>query len=207
MAHDEKPRTVYWLDDNLYLNITNKCSNRCVFCFRNFKRGVGNFTLKLVAEPTFEEVVEELNENIRRRVWKEVVFCGFGEPTARLDLLLELARYVKRRNSIPIRVNTNGQGKLINPNRNVVAELKAAGVEKISISLNASDQETYNEVCKPNVAGAFDAVLEFIQDARKALDVEVTAVTTQEIDIHQIEALTRKLDVKFRLRPCIPCFW
>ncbi len=206
-ARDEKPRTVYWLGDSLYLNITNKCSNRCIFCFRNFKSGVGNFVLKLTTEPTFEDISEELDEIIRPRVWKEIVFCGFGEPTARLDLLLELAYYLKKGYSIPIRVNTNGHGNLLNPNRNVVAELKAAGVEKISVSLNASDQETYGEVCKPNVAGAFDAVLEFIQDAKNTLDVEVTAVATQEIDIHKVESLAQNLGVKFRLRPCIPCFW
>jgi len=208
MVRDEEPRTVYWLDDKLYLNITNKCSNRCVFCFRNFKRGVGDFTLKLAEEPSFEDVSKELDESMRGSVWKEAVFCGFGEPTARLDLLLELSRYVKKRiGNLPIRVNTNGHGNLLNPKRNVVAELKAAGVERVSVSLNAGDEDTYNEVCKPNIAGAFEAVLEFIQKAKQTFEVEVTAVTTPEIDIHKVEELADKMDVKFRLRPCIPCFW
>ena len=88
MVRDEKPRTVYWLDDKLYLNITNKCSNRCIFCFRNFKRGVSDFTLKLPEEPSFEQVALELDEAMKRKRWREVVFCGFGEPTERLDLLL-----------------------------------------------------------------------------------------------------------------------
>lgn len=207
MVRDKKPRTVYWLDNKLYLNITNKCSNRCIFCFRNFKHGVGDFTLKLATEPSFLDVAKDLDETVGQKVWKEIVFCGFGEPTARLDLLLELAHYLKERINLPIRVNTNGHGNLLNPNRNVVAELKDAGVEKISVSLNAGDEETYNEVCQPNVKGAFDAVLKFIRDSKKTLDVEVTAVTTQEIDVHKVEALAEKLGVKFRLRPCIPCFW
>jgi TatD family-associated radical SAM protein len=208
MVRDEKPRTVYWLGDRLYLNITNKCSNRCIFCFRNFKSGVGDFTLKLAGEPSFEQVADEFEEAMRKSAWKEVVFCGFGEPTARLDLLLELARWIKKHHrSVALRLNTNGHGNVLNPNRDVVAELKAAGVTKVSVSLNAGDEETYSEVCKPSFAGAYAAVLEFIEKAKTALDVEVTAVPTPEVDLHKVEALAQKMGVKFRLRQYIPCFW
>ena len=208
MVRDEKPRTVYWLDDKLYLNITNKCSNKCIFCFRNFKRGVGDFTLKLAEEPSFEQVTTELKAAMRRKAWSEIVFCGFGEPTERLDLLLELARWIKKHYSnVPIRVNTNGHGYALNVGRDVAAELKATGVEKVSVSLNAGDEETYNEICKPVFAGAYIAVLDFIDKAKRVLDVEVTAVTTPEVDLHKVEALAKQMGVKFRLRQCIPCFW
>jgi cyclic pyranopterin phosphate synthase len=208
MVRDSKPRTVYWLDDKLYLNITNKCSNRCIFCFRNFKRGVGDFTLKLAEEPSFEQVKKEFEEAMRSKIWKEVVFCGFGEPTERLDLLLQLAQWIRKSyGNVVMRVNTNGQGNTLNPERDVVAELKTAGVEKVSVSLNAGDEETYNEVCKPSFEGAYAAVLEFIEKAKPVLDVEVTAVTTPEVDIYKAEALAKQLGVKFRLRQCIPCFW
>ena len=209
MVRDEKPRTVYWLDDKLYLNITNKCSNKCIFCFRNFKRGISDFTLKLDAEPSFEQVAAEVDLAMRRKVWKEVVFCGFGEPTERLDLLLTLARCVKWRYEEPvaIRVNTNGHGYVLNAGRDVAAELKAAGVDKVSVSLNAGDEETYNEVCKPIFAGAYAAVLDFIEKAKRVLEVEVTAVTTPEVDLHKVEALAKQMGVKFRLRQCISCFW
>jgi cyclic pyranopterin phosphate synthase len=208
MVRDEKPRTVYWLGDNLYLNITNKCSNKCIFCFRNFKRGVGDFTLKLAEEPSFEQVTKELEEAMRRKAWREIVFCGFGEPTERLDLLLTLAHWIRQKyHSVALRVNTNGHGYVLNAGRDVVAELKAAGVDKLSVSLNAGDEETYDEVCKPSFAHAYAAVLEFIEKAKPALDVEVTAVTTPEVDLHKIEALAKQIGVKFRLRQCIPCFW
>ncbi len=169
MARDEKPRTVYWLDNKLYLNITNKCSNKCIFCFRNFKRGVGDFTLKLSEEPSFEQIALELDEAMKRKRWKEVVFCGFGEPTERLDLLLMLARCIKWRYDDPvaIRVNTNGHGYALNAGRDVVGELKAAGIDKVSVSLNAGDEETYSEVCKPALTGAYDAVLDFIEKAKR----------------------------------------
>ena len=209
MVRDEKPRTVYWLDDKLYLNITNKCSNKCIFCFRNFKRGISDFTLKLDADPSFEQIAGELEAAMRRKVWKEVVFCGFGEPTERLDLLLILARCVKWRYVEPlvIRVNTNGHGYVLNAGRDVAAELKAAGVDKVSVSLNAGDEETYNEVCKPAFAGAYTAVLAFIEKAKRVLEVEVTAVTTPEVDLHKVEALAKEMGVTFRLRQYIPCFW
>jgi len=208
MVRDSKPKTVYWLDDKLYLNITNQCSNRCVFCFRNFKQGIGDFTLELAEEPSFEQVANDLGEAMRKKAWKELVFCGFGEPTTRLDLLLNLARYARNHHSnIRIRVNTNGHANALNPNRNVVAELKAAGVEKVSVSLNAADEETYNEICKPNFTEAYAAVLEFTAKAKSVLDVEVTAVTTPEVNVHKVEALANQLGVKFRLRQCVPCFW
>jgi TatD family-associated radical SAM protein len=208
MVRDERPRTVYWLGDKLYLNITNKCSNRCFFCFRNFKRGVGDFTLKLDEEPSFGQVTMELGEAMRKKAWKEVVFCGFGEPTERLDLLLEVAQWIKRRyGNVAIRLNTNGHGIALNADRDIVAELKAAGVDKVSVSLNAHNEETYNEICKPAFAGAYAAVLEFIEKAKGVLDVEVTAVTTPEVDLHKVEALAKRMGVNFRLRQCIPCFW
>ena len=209
MVRDDKPRTVYWLDNKLYLNITNKCSNKCIFCFRNFKRGVGDFTLKLSEEPSFEQIAFELDEAMKRKRWKEVVFCGFGEPTERLDLLLMLARCIKWRYDEPvaIRVNTNGHGYALNAGRDVVGELKAAGIDKVSVSLNAGDEETYSEVCKPALAGAYDAVLDFIEKAKAKLDVEVTAVTTPEVDLRKAEELAKQMGVKFRLRQHIPCFW
>jgi TatD family-associated radical SAM protein len=209
MVREEKPRTVYWLEDKLYLNITNKCSNRCVFCLRNFKSGIGDFTLRLDREPTVEQVVVELEEAMRRRAWKEVVFCGFGEPTERLDLLLAISKWVRNRvgKAIPIRVNTNGHGCLINPRRDVAKELREAGVDKVSVSLNTADEETYNEVCKPSSPGAFTAVLEFIRRAKDSLSVEVTAVTTPETDLHKVEDLAIELGVRFRIRQYIPCFW
>ena len=138
MVRDEKPRTVYWLDDKLYLNITNKCSNKCIFCFRNFKRGVGDFTLKLSEEPSLEQIALELDEAMKARKWKEVVFCGFGEPTERLDVLLAVARWIRQRcgSSLSVRLDTNGHGYELNKGRDVVEELKAAGVFKVSVSLN-----------------------------------------------------------------------
>ena len=209
MVHDETPSTVYWLENNLYLNITNQCSNRCIFCIRNFKKGVADFNLRLKEEPTVATVISELKQALYRKNWKEIVFCGFGEPTAKLDVLLEIAQWIRQQYSktIPIRLNTNGHGNALNPGRNVAKELKVAGVTKVSVSLNAGDEETYNEVCKPEFTGAYAATLEFIRNAKTELETEVTAVTTPEINLQKARDAAKALGVKFRLRECIPCFW
>ncbi len=200
---------MYWLDNKLYLNITNRCSNCCFFCLKNFRRGVGGFNLKLAEEPSFAQIVGELGEVLNMRGWDEVVFCGFGEPTERLDVLLEVARWIRQHYSRPIkiRVNTNGHGYLLNPGRNVAAELKAAGVDKVSVSLNSSDKETYNEICRPTFADAYEAIIDFIRKAKPALDVEVTAVRIPEVDIAKAKAVADGLGVKFRVREYILCFY
>ena len=208
-AKDEEPKTVYWMDNKLYLNITNQCSNRCFFCLKRYKRGVGGFNLKLSEEPSIAQITGELSEVLNMRSWDEAIFCGFGEPTERLDVLLEVARWIKQHYGRPlkIRVNTNGHGYVLNRGRDVAAELKAAGVDKVSVSLNSGDRETYMEICKPTFAGAFEAVIDFVQKAKSTLEVEVTVVRMPEVDIAKAQAVSDQLGVKFRIRDYIPCFY
>lgn len=211
MVDKEKPRIAYWLDTNsLYVNITNKCSNNCWFCFRNFKKGVGNFNLKLEREPTTAEVKAELEIALELRRWSEVVFCGFGEPTARLDVLLEIARWLRELcgSGVPIRLDTNGHAYALNQGTDVAEELRAAGVSSVSVSLNGHDEESYAENCRPTCDGGFETVLEFIKKAKIAgLDVEVSAVKMPEVNIEKVKAVAESLDVPLRVRDYIPCFW
>jgi TatD family-associated radical SAM protein len=209
MAQDEKPKTVYWLDNTLYLNITSKCSNSCFFCLKRYKRGVGGFNLKLAGEPSVTEITAELAEVLHMRSWDGLVFCGFGEPTERLDVLLEVARWVRQHYGRPlqIRVDTNGHGYVLNPKRDVAGELKVAGVDNVSVSLNAGDKETYMEICKPTFPDAYEAVLDFIRKAKLVLEVEVTAVRLPEVDLAKLQAVADGLGVVFRVREYIPCFY
>ena len=203
----KSPSVVYWLGNNLYLNITNRCPNNCYFCFRKFKGGIQGFNLKLRREPSPNEVIKELQEVINRKNWSEVVFCGFGEPLERLNCVLEVTRWIKKYSGRIVRIDTNGQGYLLNKGRKVVKELKEAGVDKISVSLNAHDKATYNQVCKPAFENAFENVLKFIKKARGEFDVEITTVTIPEVSIPKVREIARKLGVGFRLREYIPCFW
>jgi cyclic pyranopterin phosphate synthase len=199
---------VYWLGNSLYLNITNRCSNNCWFCFRNYKQGVGGFNLKLKDEPTATTVIAELEEALARRRWSEAVFCGFGEPTERLDILLEIAQWIKKRcPNLEIRLDTNGHGYALNKGRDVAKELKAAGIGKVSVSLNGHDEVSYGENCRPTFVGAFETVLVFVRKAKGETDVEVSAVRMPEVDLEKVKAVADALGVKLRVRDYIPCFW
>lgn len=207
-AQKSNPKIVYWMGNTLYLNVTNRCSNDCYFCFRKFKKGIREFDLKLKKEPTVNEVQKELSKVINKKKWNEVVFCGFGEPLERLDLVLEVTRWLKKQHIKTIRVDTNGHGYLLNRGRDVARELKDAGLQKISISLNASDNITYNKVCKPSFEDAYEMVLEFINKSLEAgLETEVTAVTISEVDIQKVKDLAERIGVQFSLRQYISFFW
>jgi len=153
------------------------------------------------------DVINELLTQIHRGHWREVVFCGFGEPTIRLDCVLQVTRWIKEHSDSRVRIDTNGHGYLLNPTHEVVVEFKGAGVDDVSVSLNGHDKETYDKVCSPIFPDAYEQVLEFIQKAKRRLNVEITAVRLREINILEVERLALQLGVKFRLREYIPCFY
>ena len=152
---------VYKIGNNLYVNLTNRCSNRCTFCVRNGKQTFEGYALWLKdGEPTAEQVERALGECD----CDEVVFCGFGEPTYRLDVMLEVCDYVHARGKAT-RLNTNGQGSIIN-GRDIAPEL-AGKLDGINISLNASCARLYDKLCRPIYADmAFDSMLFFAQSCR-----------------------------------------
>jgi cyclic pyranopterin phosphate synthase len=208
LKRDINPSVVYWIDNILYLNITNKCSNNCYFCLRRFRNGIREFNLKLKREPKIEEVIEKLRNVACKKNWKEIVFCGFGEPLERLDLVLEVTRQIKNQYWKTVRVDTNGQGYLLKKRIDVVNELKTAGVEKVSISLNAHNKEVYNQICKPIYEGAYENVLDFIKRAKEVgLETEATAVNVPEVKISKVKEVAESLGAKFVLREYIPLFW
>jgi TatD family-associated radical SAM protein len=192
--------TIYYeAHKNLYINLTNRCSADCVFCIRNFADGVYGYDLRLSKEPTAKEVIGAL-EGLDLSKYREIVFTGLGEPTLRFDVVLAVTRWLKSRN-IRVRLDTNGQAALINPGRDVVSELKAAGIDSISVSLNAESEEKYNKLCRPIHKNAYNAVLEFIRGARKAgISTRVTVVNVSEIDLEKCKKLADELDSDFHIR-------
>jgi len=194
------PSIVYWLEDRLYLNITNRCSNDCYFCLRRFKDGISGFNLTLQHDPSFIEITDALQGAMNRRSWREVVFCGFGEPLERLDCIVEVSKWVKRYFGLRIRVDTNGHGYLLNKGRDVAEELKAAGVDAVSVSLNAHDKKTYNKVCRPKFPDAFENVLDFVDRAKTRFYTEITAVDVPEVNIQKLEEMAIRTGVNFRVR-------
>ena len=188
----------YTLHGSRYLNLTNRCGIlRCAFCPKfSGAWSVKEFDMRLHHNPSADELVEAAGNPAD---YKEIVFCGMGESTMRLDVMLEVARRLREKGA-RLRLNTNGLGNLIN-GRDVAPEI-AALIPTISVSLNAQDEETYNRHCRPKDPGAYASVLEFIESARKSgADVTVTAIDgLPGVDVVACEAIADRLGVKFRKR-------
>ena len=192
----------YVVGDNLYLNLTNKCPCACTFCIRNHADGAyGSDPLWLEHEPDMDEIMADLRKRDLRK-YREVVFCGYGEPTERLDVLLETAAYLRSRENCPrLRINTNGLGDLIH-GRSIAKELCYA-LDCISISLNAPTEEEYMKVTRPKFANAFEGLQKFTKDCVKANRAEIIMSVVDVITPEQIEAskkLAEKLGAKLRVR-------
>lgn len=151
-----KDTYVYRIGDNLYVNLTSRCTNRCRFCVREGKTEYEGHALWLTGhEPTAEEVISLIGDPTR---YHEIVFCGFGEPTHRLSEMLKICDAVHAGGG-KTRLNTNGHGNVINQEN--IAPLLVGRLDGVNISLNAPTKEEYDEVCRPQIDGAFSAVLDF----------------------------------------------
>lgn len=185
----------YRIRDNLYLNITNRCTSRCSFCARFHGDYVKGHNLRLADEPDEEQLKKVIGDP---SVHKEIVFCGYGEPLLRFDLVRDLSCWIKRKGGY-VRINTNGHGNLINK-KNVLPELSGC-VDAISISLDAQDEETYNRICKPSFDNAFREVLSFIREAKRYIpDVQATVVGVEGVDIDKCRELMDELRVMLKVR-------
>jgi len=197
IAGEEYNATVaYKIRNSLYLNITNRCSNRCSFCAKFEDFTVKGHHLLLDHEPTATEVLAAIGSSTG---FDEVVFCGYGEPLLRLDLVKEVAAELKSRGA-KIRINTDGQANLVH-GRNILPEL-AGLADTVSVSLNAADAATYSDLCHtPFGEAGFQGVCDFLREAVKHIPTVVaTAVTVPGVDIAPIRQLALSLGVQFRER-------
>jgi TatD DNase family protein len=172
-----EPAFVYGLKDSLYINLTIRCNADCVFCDRKGEAVVKGHNLRIEREPSAEEVIEEIGDPTR---YAEIVFCGYGEPTIRLEAIKTIARWVKDHGG-KTRVNTDGHGNIINK-RNIVPELVGL-IDAVSISLNSTDPQQYGELMRLDGERYFPAMVEFSREAVRLLPrVVMTIVNLDEID-------------------------
>ena len=192
---------VYEVYKGLYINITNRCPCDCVFCLRNSADSVvSGESLWLDHEPSTDEIEQALN-SVDFSLYKEVVFCGYGEPCERLNELIFAASIIREKSKLPIRLNTNGLGDLINSKK--TAPLIAPYIDRISISLNAPDKETYNTLCRPSFGeGAYSAVIQFALDCKELIpDVTLSVVDVLNDDqIRKCQELCDSLGIRLRIR-------
>ncbi len=193
---DQTSKIAYRIRNSLYLNITNRCTNSCIFCakFRDFN--VKGHQLKLDHEPDFTEVIAAIGDPT---IYDEIVFCGYGEPLLRLDLVKQLATWL-RQYPVKIRINTDGQANLVHKH-NIIPELVGL-IDEISVSLNAPDATNYQRICQSGFGSAgYAGVKEFISLATQQLPkVVASAVTVPGIDIDKCKDIASQLGADFLAR-------
>jgi TatD family-associated radical SAM protein len=191
---------VYRGRDALYLNITNRCSCTCRFCLREWTDGLYGESLVLEREPDADEVTAGIEFAFAEGPADEVVFCGFGEPMMRLDVVLAITEWLHLRR-IRVRLDTNGHGALLNPDVDVPAALAAAGLDAVAVSLNAADPEAYDDICRPMFTKAHRAVIQFAEQClRHDIETTLTAVDYPGADLAGCEAVAEALGAGFRAR-------
>ncbi len=195
---------LYKIDNSLYVNLTNKCPCACTFCIRIDHDSVnGEDNLWLPYDPSIEEVLAEFEKHDLDS-YDQVVLCGYGEPLTRLEVALEVFKYIRSKSKVTIRINTNGLADLIH--KKPTAHLLEGYVDAISISLNAPTAEEYLAIARPKFGiESFGAMLKYAEDCKKYIK-EVTFSVVDVITKEQIEAcrkLAESMGTQFRVRAFI----
>lgn len=194
--NEPNPKTVY-------INLTNACTNSCVFCLRSQKDDVCGAEMWHDDNYTLEDIIEQFKKFPSA---KEVVFCGYGEPFLKKDMMKSFARYLRENYpDIKIRVNTNGHANAIYKT-NVAEEFKGL-IDEASISLNSDNAEQYDDICKPKIENAYDAVKDFIKSCNEAGIKTYASIVTgfdeRKINIENCEKIAEELGAEFRNREFI----
>lgn len=187
----------YRIANRLYLSITDRCTLDCAFCPKTREDfHVRGYDLTMDHRPDVAEIIAAIDDPTR---YDEVVFCGYGEPTLRLKVLLQVAAYIKQHGG-RVRVNTDGLVNLVHKD-DMLPEM-AKVVDALSVSLNAQDEATYERHCRPNLPGSYQAMLRFLQEAPRYIpEVTATAIEGLEgVDIAACQQLAERLGVRFRKR-------
>lgn len=188
--------------NKIYINMTNRCSCACTFCLRSLKEFGKDNSLWLKEEPT----VEEIKDLFGQYDWSgvaEIVFCGFGEPTMRLDDLLSLASWLKSVHpKVPIRINTNGLADLVHGED--TAKRMEGIIDTLSISLNASNAEKYLELTRnPYGLNSYESMLIFAKNAKKYVPHVVMTVVDiiGEEEVAACQKICDDYSLFLRVRP------
>lgn len=191
------PEIVYRLKNSLYVNLTIRCNADCVFCDRKGEAVIKGHNLRIESEPTPGEVIALIGDPA---AVEEIVFCGYGEPTIRLDAIKEVAAWVKARGG-KTRINTDGHGNVINK-RNIIPEL-AGLIDAVSISLNSTDPAQYGALMRLDGEKFFPAMVDFAKEAVKVIPrVVMTVVDLDEVDKEKARHLVEdEIGAVFSTRP------
>lgn len=192
-----QPKITYMIRNSLYLNLTLRCDADCIFCDRKGEAMVKGHNLHIGKEPSAQELIGEIGDPKR---FKEIVFCGYGEPTIRLDVVRQVAEYVKK-NGGATRLDTDGHGNVIN-HRHILPELKGL-IDSISISLNSTDPDEYRKLMGTPNGKQWESMLEFAKEAKDYIPkLYMSVVGVEGLDVESArEFVEKKFGAEFRFRP------
>jgi TatD DNase family protein len=199
MQDDLPDKYVYKIRNSLYLNITNRCSNNCDFCPRLTEPVVKGHYLKIKKEPTAERVIDDIKALGNPKKFDEVIFCGYGESTTRIDVVKKVAKWLKD-NGCKTRINTNGHANLI-AQKDILPELKGL-FDTISISLNFHSPDLYDNHCRPIFKKTWEGILDFAEKAKQDSPKVVLSVVSgcKDVDVKKCREIANKIGVNFRKR-------
>ncbi len=198
ISNEKNPETVY-------VNLTNACTNDCIFCLRNEKDDVCGSKMWHDDKYTLEDIISQFEEF--KPTPKQVVFCGYGEPFLKKDMMKSFAKFLRKKYpEIKIRVNTNGHANAVY-NTNITEEFKGL-LDEASISLNSDNSEEYEEICRPKIKNAYEEVKKFITACNNAGIKTYASVVTgfdneHNIDVENCEKIALELGAEFRNREFI----
>lgn len=190
----------YPFEGHLYMNLTNRCTNKCKFCIRFTPSGVDGIDLWLEREPTVEEIKAALIK-AEFKNYDEIVFCGYGEPMLRWEAIVEVAEFIRKNSDAKIRINTNGHANRA-AGKDVTPYLEGL-IDAISISLNAKNAKEYNDICVCDYGeDGFYEMLDFAKKAKRYVPKVVLSVvdTISEEDIEACRKIAEETGVEYRVR-------
>ena len=194
----------YLLDNNMYINLTNLCTNDCIFCIRSLNEEVAGSNLNLSSENiSYDEVITQIKEKMTPEI-KEIVFCGYGEPLLKLELIKKIASFTKEKYpQIPTRINTNGQANVIYK-KNIIPEIKGL-IDKVSISLNSDNAKQYQELSKSKFGeDVYEEIKSFAKlCVESSIDTTMSIVTGYQdniVNVDNCKQIAKELGVKLRIR-------
>lgn len=186
----------YQIGESLYVNVTNRCNADCVFCDRKGEAVINGYKLKMskLEEPEAEVYISQIGDP---KKYREIVFCGYGEPTIRWEVVKQVAKYVKE-NGGKTRMNSNGHGNFINK-RDITPELKDV-IDTISISLNSTDKTQYAKLMRVDES-LHAEMIDFAQKAKHFTHVVMSIVGLSSVDTENAKQfVTNQIGVDFRER-------
>ena len=168
---------------DLRISVTDRCNFRCRYCMPREEFGKGHDFLPKTEILTYEEIGNFVKA-CKPLGLRKVRITG-GEPLLRQDI----HHLVRQLSSMEMEVALTTNGSLL---ENYAANLAESGLSRVTISLDAIDQEVHSKITDSKVP--VTTILDGISAATRYElgPVKVNCVVQRGVNEHQIPKLVRK---------------